>query len=265
MLWGHSANAQNSISTSNVTLAKPKKKLNVNLDLSADSNLREQADPDYSANLSLGISPSYKILPKVSLQTTLSLQQKLYADQESSISNTTFTISRDAIAISDNQLLYISASGILPSNKKDREENSFKGAGAISLGVMHKCQIYKKSCSIGYTLSYLQNFHEFERTNIGEANLENRVRHIISYSQDINAKLSLGVTSYYQTGWAYQNALKTSFLLSEELSYSASPTSQIFLNHTNNGDALAHNGVDSNLSVYDTGGSSFSTGLRVSY
>ncbi|MCB0350789.1 MAG: hypothetical protein KDD38_06375 [Bdellovibrionales bacterium] len=266
MLWGHSANAQNTISLPISELATHnKKKLTIDVEVSLESNLRESSDPEYAASSYLDIAASYKVFAKASISAQAALEQALYADQETSISNTILSLNRDPINIADNRKLNISTFTLLPTNEKDRIENSLRSAFGLTTGISQKFSLFNLPSTASYSLSYLQNFHEFERTNLRGPNLDNRVRHTLGLIQNLPGKVTLSLIGRYQTGWTYQGALKTSFLLSEELAFDFNKTGQVYVAHTNNGDALGANGVDSNISIYDKSNSAFSTGLRVQY
>lgn len=272
MLWGYKAANAQSTSTQTTTnlpsatdVARGAERISLDIDVSLESNLRDTNDANYETSSYLDVTSSYKLFSKALIRANLALQQKLYSDKKTSITNTTITIARDPVQIADLRLLNISAFSILPTNEDDRLKNTFRGGLGLAAGLTQKYNVLRQPGYINYSLSLLQNFHELERTNTNVANLENRIRHTTTLGQQITRDISMGFLAHYQTGKTYQRAFRSSFLITEEITYEVSKSGQIYLAHSNGDNALSANGLDSNISVYDEGTSTFSTGLRVNY
>lgn len=257
------------VSTSSVPLpevsTETDKPLSFTLDLSIDSNLRNENDPDYAASTTLGFEPAYKVTRLLTLAGQVALEQKLYANQETQVSNTTLVLSRQPVHLSDKDLLSPSLFGILPTNEKDRNENTLRGGAGFGLSFLRSFSLLKRDTSLSYALSGLKNFHEYENNNLYGANLSHRVRHTLTFRHELSPKLSCEIVGRYQTGWTYQNALRTVFLISEQLSLKINETNSVYIGHINTGAALKANGVDSNIRFYDSSNSSYVAGMTVSY
>jgi len=279
MIWGYRAQARantqpilpsTSSATSNtVKMTTPsfaaEKKFSMSIDLSYDSNLRAQNDPAFQANSTLVLAPRYHLFSKAALNARLDILQKHYANNETEVSNLSLAVARDPIKINATSDLKMSVSSLLPTNEIDRNDNSFLGALGTSLGAIRKHAIGGKSGSLDGAIAILKNFHEFEHTNLNDPNLSHRVRYILTLNQDLPSDLSFEVIGRYQTGWTYQNVLKTAFLLNEKLAWQVSPTTSLYISHSNDGDALAANGLDSNIKVYDERSSVWASGVEVSF
>jgi hypothetical protein len=241
------------------------RKFSLALELGTESNLRDTSDTQYKATSSITITPSYKILPKATLSAIVGVEQKLYADTETAIINTTVSLSRDPIELKNGRSVNLAAFGLLPTNESDRNDATLQGGTGLAAGITQNFNLAKKAATLNYTLSALKNYHEYERSNILDSNISHRARHIITYNQEITKAISLKVLSHYQTGWTYQNVLKTSFLISEELILALNRSASIYIGHSNNATALQANGVDSNIQIYDDRTSTFSAGMTLTY
>jgi hypothetical protein len=107
--------------------------------------------------------------------------------------------------------------------------------------------------------------HEFERTADGEANLSTKLSYSILYIQALSQIFSAELYAKYNTGWTYQNDLKTSFSISEKLNLDIKKNISTYIQHSNDGNALQANGSDSNIQIYDKNKSVMSAGLVITY
>lgn len=272
MMWGHRAKADVQAVESSSALVLPvenpiaePQKFSVEFDISADSNLRDSSDPDHAATLSLFITPSFRISSIYKIKANLGIEQKLYADHSVVLTNTNLTLTRDPLKITDQHSLTLSATAVLPTNEIDRNEKTFHGGTGLAAGLLNKFSVFKEEGSFGYTLSLLKNYHGSEQASDLSPNLSHRIRHTLAYTQNFMQNFSIEILGRYQTGWTYQNALRTAFFLSEKMAYAMNKSSELYISHTNEGDALRANGIDSNIRIYDSSLSAFYTGVTVTY
>jgi len=264
MIWADRAQAQTSL-TKAVAVDAAKKKFSLSTSIAVDSNLRATSQADYSANLFLSLIPAYQISQLLNLSARLDLEQKLYANDQTALSDMLINIRREALPINLNLDFIPQIFAVLPTNETNRNENSFQGGAGFAGGIKYKKTLYNKAGSIDASFSALKNLHEFERTNLLEANLSHRLRYTLTVIQEFSKKLSAEIIARYQTGWTYQNALRTSFLLTETIRLSIDESSSVYISHTNSGDALRPNGIDSNIRLYNAADSTWSTGIDIQF
>jgi hypothetical protein len=241
------------------------KKFSFYLDLSVDQNLRTDSDPSKDANLSLSFAPSYQLFSKARLISEIHANQNLNSDYLTELANTTLGLSFTPIALSQNNNLLLTVKSILPTNKNDRVKNSFDGALSASAGLNNKASLFTKLSNTTISISALKNMHEFERTADGEANLSTKLSYSILYIQALSQIFSAELYAKYNTGWTYQNDLKTSFSISEKLNLDIKKNISTYIQHSNDGNALQANGSDSNIQIYDKNKSVMSAGLVITY
>jgi hypothetical protein len=144
---------------------------------------------------------------------------------------------------------------ILPTSRVNREQDSFQGAAGFRSSVFYK--------DLGALFVDLQrNVHEFETTALGEANVAYRARIGVNKFVNITPRFRIFVGGFYQAGRTYGNALRTFFNLTQELNYDLNAQHTVFVGHTNDGSALAANGVESDVRLTSQARSVFSVGLR---
>jgi len=175
------------------------------------------------------------------------------------LENSVAMINGPRLARSDSLTLITQLRGILPTNKIDREENSFRGAASARIAALLPMQ------GIIF-LDALKNHHEFDRTATGEANLSYRARVAGGLTYDISPKLFLSGFAFYQAGETYLGDLRTRFHFEQELSLDLGKSrGSVYLSHSNAGDALRANGLDSNIEMFNGYTSSISIGFRNLY
>lgn len=266
MIWGYSclAQAQKQKSTTRIkkrAISAPESAFSFLLELEGSSNLRQTTDPEYAATTTAFLSASYKFNNSISTTLRAGVEKKLYDLQESTLANTEVYLKFAPIALAEATSLNLSLVGLLPTNEVDRNDSKYRGATGGSIGLKQNYAILSKTGSASYTFSALKNYHEFDRTITDEPNLSHRIRHIFAFEQELFSVISLELLGRYQTGWTYQNILKTAFLLSQKINFAITKDVAIYISHTNAGNALKANGVDSNIEAYDSSSSEFATGL----
>lgn len=261
------ATAKISTSVNDLKSEGEAKKFSLDLDLSSDSNLRSTSDPAYQANSSITLSPAYKFNSLISISGKAGLDQKLYADQKTELANTSIKLSFSPFNLDESRAATLFLSGVLPTNETDRLQNSFQGAAGAGADFTQKYFTLgiRENGQAKLTLSALKNFHQFESSSEFVPNISYRIRETADMSQDITKKLSVEVIGYYQTGFTYNNDLKTFFHLEENLQYAATKQIAFYIGHANEANALQNNGIDSNISLYDAYTSTYKAGTTISF
>lgn len=263
MLWGYPAQSQNSVRLKAPAIIE--KPLSFDLNLAVTSNLKNTTDADYEALTSLTLSTVYKLTSSIRMGVIIGVEQKLYGEQDSALTNTEVNLKPAPLDLAERLTMNFSFVGVLPTNASDRSEKTLRGATGASIGLKQQYAIAAKDSSVQYIFSGLKNYHEFDRTNNDEANLDYRFRHMLIMTQDLFGTTSFQLLGLYQFGYTYQNAMKTSFQIEEKINFTIDPSFLIYISHANGGDALKANGIDNNIKAYDKSTSTYTTGLVASF
>lgn len=268
-LFAASTSTVTSVSTKNTEKRNSDpgdKKWSVEFEAEHSTNLKSLDDADSDVSNGFRLSPSYVLNNLYSTSADVSLTQSLSGEEKTELNNIRLYLRRQPKTFLSLSTTYApSLFGDLPTNEDNRIDNTFRGAVGSSLSLAYNFYLLGQSGKISYTPSVLKNFHEFESSNADLPNLSYRVRHSILLSQELGRFITVSALGYYQTGWTYQNAFRTFFHLSQKISLNITSNSSIFLGHSNEGDSLQANGVDTNIALYDQSNSSFSAGIAANF
>ena len=146
------------------------------------------------------------------------------------------------------------------STKKDQLQTSISAKIALSIAPSNDGDGF----SIGTSVSAGRNFHAYDE------DINGSVLNEYSSNQGLNLGYALGnwsITVDYlnKTRWTYQNNVKSTFELSEELGYQINKMFAVALGHTNAGSTLKDNGTDSNIDFYNENSSTVYGSLTLTY
>ena len=269
LVVAQNASAQNT-STTSTTLSTVQPALTDNvsvaLDLSQSSNQfeEEQADAERTTDLEIAVSKTLASGNKIAAVAAVSHNNTGFND--TTLSNTTVAYSLKSKQIDrDNSYVY-SGRVILPTNEEGREDKSFRGGASLRAALTTKKQLLGKPLAVVSFVDALQYVHKFVTNADGGGNMDYRVRFYSGATVNITEKVSFGLEGYYQAGETTQGALKTRFLLAQELSYTPVENgATMYMAHTNDGNALGPNGVDSNIEAFSSTTSVYTAGVRASF
>lgn len=127
---------------------------------------------------------------------------------------------------------------------------SIKKAASRMVNQVNQTQSIANRFTYTFGFSIGRNFHQFEETLDGES--------LNKYSSNQSLGVNYSFKSFdisidysHKSRWSYQNQIRESYGVSEEISYTFLKYWNVTAGHTNSGAALKPNGQDSNISVYD--------------
>lgn len=235
------------------------------LQLSTSSNFKDPNSADVNSSTNLMIRPQVKFNEKYALAARTDITHTNIGAQDTQLGNTQVLLIRSPIEIADYTRLKLSAQGILPTDERLRKDDTFNGGVGLIAGVDREWLLLGRDFIVEYSFNALKNSHQYETNASNQANLSYRVRNTVTAEYFLMKKISFSTTVYYQAGRTYQNALRTGFFVGEDLSYYASEKLIFNLSHSNLGNALAANGMDTNIRLYDQASSTFEAGLTYIY
>lgn len=158
--------------------------------------------------------------------------------------------------------LTYSLSAIIPVSKNSRIRDELQTSVSGSLGFA--VAPVADGFSYGARVSLGRNFHSYSE------NINGSVLNQYSSNQSLNAgytygnwDLSLSFTNMAR--WSYQGNVRSSFDLSEELTYSFNKNFSLAVGHTNSGSNLKPNGIDTNISLFNENSSLVYATLGIAY
>lgn len=240
-----------STSAQNTTQAPISSEFKGSFDISTTGNLSDAETSDGERSSSIEMTVSHKRL-SVSFGGTAEHS----GAKNSDLNNTVLTYSAEPIVLDSLDTVQLSARGLFATNESDREEASLRGG--VSGRVAYN---YKSNYS--FHLDVLKSLHKFDRSNLGSANTSYRGRVVATALFPLARSIELSLYAHYQAGRTYTDALRTSFRLDQEISFSLNDKrGSIYVAHSNSGNALGADGEDSAVEVFDQNTSVLSAGYR---
>ena len=269
-----SNSSNNPTQTSTTNLPKPAvesgPKYSVEASISRNTSLVDFQDGSRSDGMDLTVKPSV-VLSFGKFSTTIAYSQNLrdqYSTTENDFADIPISFSLKPTELNwiknfDTKIGY-STTVVIPvsqlSTKKDQLQTSISAKIALSIAPSNDGDGF----SIGTSVSAGRNFHAYDE------DINGSVLNEYSSNQGLNLGYALGnwsITVDYlnKTRWTYQNNVKSTFELSEELGYQINKMFAVALGHTNAGSTLKDNGTDSNIDFYNENSSTVYGSLTLTY
>lgn len=230
-------------------LQKPKR-YTVTAIAQTESNLYESNSVEHEATGKLTIAPSYK---QKNYKATLSIPmlQNFDHGQESTLGNAKATVTHMPIELTQDTKLVPVAGVRLPTNVKDRKDNSYQGGLVAEGSILTEWTLKGVPFSTVYTLQANKNFHEFTRGRRGNSNTDYSVVNYFGVEKYLTRKLSFLFDGDYTYAQTYDGSMRTLFSIGQSFSYEFNNDLSVTVGHSNGGDALQANGTDYDIQVFD--------------
>ncbi len=249
-------------STTNISAeaqSAPAKDLSVSLSLESSSNFYKEDSPDRENSSSFTISPSYTINQNHSLAGEFAVNRDEVKGGESSVSNTSISLSQKLGSLNRDISAKASLGGVLPTNETDRKEKSYQGS--VSLGGSLKGEF--KLATINYSLKGTRNIHEFTQSSDGSSNVQYSITNALSADFEFAKVWTLSLSGIAKVGWVYQGSTRQSYGNEIALSNQISKSIALSAGLRNDGAAFKADGSTSNVKIYDQNTTVFFASLNI--
>ncbi len=213
----------------------------------ASSNLYKEDSPDREASTDLEINPSVYLGNGFSLQTDTIISKEQSGPRNTTISNTKIILTKAGPKLGDWGTALLMG-GTAPTDENLRRDESYQGGASLGGSIKGSPLKYVE---LAYTLSGGRNFHGYDRTAAGDANVQYTITHKLALAYEFIPKWSLYGIGSYKNGWTYQNSERSSYTNEFGLGYQVAKNWEISGSISNEGKAFKANGQDSNIKVYD--------------
>ncbi len=218
---------------------------------------------DRQTESSYTLRPSYKWNDQLSSSVTVAFTKQHYETQEFLMEDSSVGLTRAKITLMRGLTWSPSVSGIIPTNKKSRVEDSLKWGANLNNALSFEVPGLR-DLTFDYTLSLRYRQYEFFTNTVGKPNYPYRISNLLGATYQATKIIDIGLTFNPVTSWTQRtNAAKTSFELTQELGAQVTPEVRLAVGHTNLANAYKENGRDSNISVYNAESSTFYGSLTI--
>ncbi|MDG0815596.1 hypothetical protein [Bdellovibrio svalbardensis] len=214
---------------------------------------------DYAARFNMKLTKDY------TLRLDGGYSQDLVDPQGDDFGDTSLGLLRAPVALGKLIMMGYKVGVVAPTSKASRTLQNMQGAVSGSVSVSINPERLIQGLSIVSGLSLRRNFHQYDTAMNGAVNTQYSSSQSISVGYDWASGVSISGEFIHKNGLTYQNNIKESFEHTEELGYSINDAFAVAVGHTNSGNALKANGVDSNVALIDENSSLVYGSLTVAF
>jgi hypothetical protein len=243
-------------------------KKNYQLSLSSffDTNLYDFSDKDSKsfANSS-AIALTYKLESGYRVASSISVAKNLTGERKLLARDSSIRLIKSFGKMNEYFSLVGSAALTVPLSKA-----SHKTAGLITRLRVAPTLIFNISKLIPggnlfYSPSLSYSIHEFKTLSTGASNSQYSLGHSLAFGYSFLSAFYIQLSGAYSRRWTYQGRSNDSFSFDQSLNYTIGSGLTAVAGHSIGGNALASNGQDSDVQIFDSRESSFYMGLVYTY
>lgn len=246
------AQAQNQ---STAQAQKPAEPSPFGLDLiaTASSDTKSTSEVEHQDELSFRADPSYRFDEHWSTKAIIVFSQQTAGFEKSNgISDIPVELTYRNILNSKEYLLSASGIATAPTSTASQQDSL-----NTALGARGRIVARLQEWTLRYDLTLTRMFHQFETSIAGKVNKQFRVSHLGLVTYDILPELHFTLSGTIGSNWSYLGNTTSTFGIDQEIGYDINEMVSVAIGHTNNGDTLSQNGIDSNISIFNENSSMF--------
>lgn len=257
----NSSNALTSNSTTNSTessgsaislkkesvMEQSAKKFKLETTIEYSSSMAKDEKSPTESDLSLALAPSYQFNNSWSGAMLATVSQEQYGPRNSSLSDTSVSISYKGYAFNENFNLTHGVAVVLPTDEQNRKSTKYFGSTALVNGLVFNFSRLQGA----YLLSLNKNYHEYKFNADGDPNISYSIRNRIKFALVLFSKLNFNFDGSVRNGYTYNNFSRTTYENSFGLEGLVTENLSVYVNIENKGNAFKANGTDSNITYYD--------------
>ncbi len=251
-------NGLSNTNSSVMTAKNPSKNWSLPLNLESSSSLHKEDAYERNASTSLEVTPSYNITKRIKASANIAVFQDQTGEQKSGFTNTLISLSYKT-ELRPNLSWTNGLRGTLPTDRELQDTTSYQGALRASTGLKRTELIW--GSSVGYVLNFTRNFHEYNLSASGSANVAQTIGNSVNATLPFAKDFSLNTNFGYTYGWTYAEDTRTKFVFGADISWDFAKDWSSYVGTSNEGNALKPNGTDSNIQFYDDNSSVIKIGI----
>lgn len=200
---------------------------------------------DYSARLNINFTKIHLI------RIDAGYTQNINNPESSDWNDTSISFRKTPTLMSWPILLGYSVGAVIPTSKDSNTRQNSQGSATASVTAALNPSVLMAGFGVTGILSFARNFHQYETDINGKVLNQYSSSQTLALSYEWPVGISISATLVHRNALTYQNNIRESFEISEELGYEINKTFSVAVGHTNSGNALKANGVDSNIQLMD--------------
>lgn len=212
------------------------------------------------------LSLSYKLSETMKLSLVNIYDKDLENDREGLIRDPKIGISKSFGKLNRYVSASLSATGKIPLSKSSRISTSLQTSLGLGGSIVYdSSQHILKNLSLIYSPGAIVNFHEYRVTTSGSSNTQYTLSNSLTLNYGITDYMSAAASGTYYRNFDYTGHTKDFFSIEQSLSFVLPQNFSLTVGHSAGGSALAINGRESNVQLFDKDLSSYFLNISFSY
>lgn len=234
--------------------------------LSTTMSTNTSKDVENQSSNSQAISLSYKLPYGIKTSLSVSGNQDLRNDREYTLSDTSLKFSKSFGSLSRDMTISGAVTTYIPTS-----ETSYKTKGLTTGVKVSGTLVYDasreliKKLTLVYVPTVRVNLFKYKIATNGASNTLVQATNTVVLSYSINKKLGISLANTYIRNWTHEGNTNDIFAFDQSLSYDILSNVSATVGHSVAGPALAANGKDSGLTIYDEDLSSYYLSVGYTY
>jgi len=245
--------------------AKPKN-YNINFNTAVSTNLYEFQNKDEKAFSSLSsVAFNYSFPNSYRLFSSLNIAKDFTGERELLVRDSALGLSKFLGKVFARTQLNLVGSITLPFSDFSRQTEGLRTRLRISSTFITDLGHLLDGLRMFISPSYTHSLHKFKTRSTGESNPQHTVGSSLVFGYSFFEKFYFQAFNFYSRNWTYQGKSRDFFSFDQSLNYSLGSGITIYGGHNLGGSALAVNGTNSDVRVFDADESSFYLGVNYTY
>ncbi len=266
ILLASSTMAQQGTSTTSVKMPEKASKLwsvRLSSTLETDSKTTSDETKTFSNTTSLGFG--YKLPYELSAGLSLVLDKDLEGEREQNLRDPSLSLSRALPVFAKYVTSKAKVSARVPLSESSRKTTGLQTAIATSVTFLYDASNLASGLTIGYGPSLISNFHKYKVTTSGKSNTQRTLSNSLMFDYAFNDSFGIYLDNTYYRNFTYDGNYNDFFSFDQSLTYSHKIGASATIGHAIGGSALAVNGKESNVQLFDKNESTYYFTLGFSY
>lgn len=192
---------------------------------------------------------SYRISEKYSTRAQIGYSQDLVDYENDDFSNLSFNFSRAPVSVGK----YLKGGYLLglglPTSRDASKFQSLQASLSGGVSGAINPDLLVTGFSISGSAVFVRNFHQYATRADGPVNTEYAANQSLSFAYNFSSGVYISASFAYVSVFSYQNVMRNSFEISQDIGYQVHDHLSLSVGHTNGGSALKANGTDSNIQI----------------
>jgi len=238
----------------NETSVASEKKWAMTFDVSTESNFYEFSSPDHSASTGAEITTMYTSDDKINAGFTFGANKDLTAERAETLNDTTLFVGKKLKDWNDITSLLGLVKVTLPTNETSRDVNTLRAGLTLSTALKSDLKsIHLKYVEFKYTLSGSLYFHKYTSSIDGVPNNQKRLGNTFLFTYSPFEKTAFSYEFSVAQKWTYFGRTDgPSYGNTLSVAQTLSKNTELDIGISNRGNVYKANGIDNNLSIYDS-------------